>query len=80
MSIVGTVSEISRDSTGIKVEGKWYNYSKFLEFPQKHKPGNKVRLVLDGKWIKEFQSLKESTLKSNQEKELRITKPTDIQT
>ena len=74
MSIVGTVEAISRDGTGIKVEGTWYNYSKFLEFPQKPKPGDKVKLVLDGKWIKEIQILKESTLTPNQEKDLRISK------
>jgi hypothetical protein len=74
MSIVGTVEAISRDGTGIKVEGTWYNYSKFLEFPQKPKPRDKVKLVLDGKWIKEIQILKESTLTPNQEKDLRISK------
>jgi len=74
MSIVGTVEAISRDGTGIKVEGTWYNYSKFLEFSQKPKPGDKVKLVLDGKWIKEIQILKESTLTPNQEKDLRISK------
>jgi len=76
MSIVGTVEAISRDGTCIKVEGTWYNYSKFTEFPEKPKLGDRVKLILDGngKWIKEIQILKESTLTPNQEKDLRISK------
>lgn len=74
MSIVGTVEAISRDGTGIKVEGTWYNYSKFAEFPEKPKLGDKVKLILDGKWIKEIKILEKSASTPNHDKDLRISK------
>jgi hypothetical protein len=78
MAVVGIVSAVSKDCTGIKVEGTWYNYSKFSEFPEKPQIGDKVKLILDGngKWIKEIQILEKSTspITPNQDRDLRISK------
>lgn len=50
-SVSGTVESVNE--RGIKFDGEWLNYSKFLK-GDKPERGDTVTLVVDGKWVNEI--------------------------
>lgn len=52
----GTVEKIN--SKGVKIHGRWYNYSKYMEEDApKLNEGDEIRVDVNGDWIMRFKSL-----------------------
>ena len=68
-NIEGVVESISKSETGIRVNGNWYNFSKYTPLSQKPKIGDNVKLILNAKWIKGMEILPRANTKENGEEE-----------
>jgi hypothetical protein len=68
-NIEGVVESISKNETGIRVNGNWYNFSKYTPLSQKPKIGDNVKLILDASWIKRMEILPRANTKENSEEE-----------
>jgi hypothetical protein len=74
-SIRGTVEAVN--DKGVKVDGEWYNFSKYDEVDIPNE-GDEVELEVAGKWIKNLTFIEERREKKNQnktiDKDTRITR------
>ena len=74
-NIEGVVEQISKNETGIRVNGTWYNFSKYAPLSLKPKIGDRVKLTLDDNWIKGMDILPKANAKENSVEEKPNTVP-----